>query len=58
MAQIQMRDIRGSAASHLLDNGVDPETVRKTLGHTTLRMLPSYDKRPETVVMEATKILT
>jgi len=57
MPFIQMRDIRGSAASHLLDQGIDPETVRKTLGHTTLRMLPLYDKRPESRMMEATQIL-
>lgn len=54
LAKAQMRDLRGSAASFLLDNGVDPETVRKGLGHATLRMLPVYDKRPEDRVVMAT----
>lgn len=54
---LQLRDIRSGAASHLLDEGIDPETVRKTLGHTTLRMLPTYDKRPDSKQAEATSIL-
>lgn len=57
IAKAQARDIRGGAASHLLQEGFDPETVRKTLGHTTLRMLPNYDKRPEENVIRATSVL-
>lgn len=45
---VQLRDFRPSAATLLLDNGIDPETVRESLGHTTLRMLPVY--APRTVV--------
>lgn len=57
MPLVQLRDLRGSAASFLLDNGIDPETVRKGLGHTTLRMLPIYDKRPEERVIKAAEKL-
>lgn len=57
MPEAQLRDLRGSAASYLLDHGVDPQTVSKTLGHTSLRMLPTYDKRPEENMAKATEIL-
>ena len=42
---IQLRDIRRTAATYLLDNGVDPRTVAEGLGHTSLDMLPTYTPR-------------
>lgn len=42
---IQMRDFRPSAATLLMDNNVDPQTVQDSLGHTSLRMLPAYTPR-------------
>ncbi len=42
---VQLRDIRRTAATYLLDNGTDPHTVREGLGHTTLDMLPTYTPR-------------
>jgi integrase len=42
---IQMRDIRRTAASFLLDNGEDPLTVAQGLGHAGLDMLPTYTPR-------------
>lgn len=45
---IQMRDFRRTAATFLLDNGVDPQTVAEGLGHTSLKMLPTYT--PRTIV--------
>ena len=42
---VTLQDLRRAAATHLLDNGVDPQTVAEGLGHTTLRMLPSYTPR-------------
>lgn len=48
LKHVQLRDFRPSSATLLLDNGIDPETVRESLGHTTLRMLPTYT--PRTIV--------
>lgn len=42
---VTLQDLRRAAATHLLDHGVDPQTVAEGLGHTTLRMLPSYTPR-------------
>lgn len=42
---VTLQDLRRAAATHLLDNGVDPQTVAEGLGHTTLRMLPTYTPR-------------
>jgi len=42
---VQIRDFRPSSATLLLDNGIDPETVSESLGHTTPRMLPTYAPR-------------
>lgn len=63
--QVQLRDFRPSSATLLLDNGIDPETVKDLLGHTTLRMLPSYAPRTllhqrrahETLEKDETEIL-
>jgi integrase len=45
LAYVTLQDMRRAAATHLLDNGVDPQTVADSLGHTTLRNLPSYTPR-------------
>lgn len=42
---VQLRDLRPSSATLLLDNNIDVETVADSLGHTTLRMLPRYARR-------------
>lgn len=53
MPWVQLRDLRRSAATFLLDNGTDAQTVAEGLGHTTLRMLPSYTPRSEKHLKEA-----
>ena len=45
LAYVTLQDMRRAAATHLLDNGVDPQTVADSLGHTTLRNLPTYTPR-------------
>lgn len=45
LTHIQLRDIRRTAATFLLDNGVDPLTVAQGLGHADLTMLPTYTPR-------------
>lgn len=45
LAHVQLRDFRPSSTSLLLDNNVDPETIRQIRGWTTLRMLPVYARR-------------
>lgn len=42
---IQLRDLRRTAASFLLDSGEDPLTVAQGLGHVDLKMLPTYTPR-------------
>lgn len=42
---IQLRDLRRTAATFLLDNGEDPLTVAQGLGHADLSMLPTYTPR-------------
>ena len=42
---VQMRDLRRTAASLLIDKGFDLLTVSESLGHTTTRMLGSYAAR-------------
>lgn len=42
---VTLQDLRRAAATHLLDSGVDPQTVAEGLGHTTLRNLPAYTPR-------------
>lgn len=57
MPWVQMRDLRRSAATYLLDNGIDPRTVADGLGHTTLRMLPTYTPRTDRHLVEASEKL-
>jgi integrase len=54
---IQLRDLRPSSATLLLDNHVDAETVAESLGHTTLRMLPTYTPRSLAHQIAAQKVL-
>lgn len=42
---IQLRDLRRTAATFLLDSGEDPLTVAQGLGHADLSMLPTYTPR-------------
>ena len=42
---VTLQDLRRAAATHLLDSGIDPQTVAEGLGHTTLRHLPVYTPR-------------
>lgn len=58
MPWLQLRDLRRSAASHLLDVGIDPQTVADGLGHTTLRMLPNYTPRTDKHLLEASEKLS
>ncbi len=54
---VQLRDLRASANSYLLDQNTDMETLRKKAGWTTQRMVSWYDKRPDDRVVEATNKL-
>lgn len=45
LTHIQIRDLRRTAATHMLDNGTDAQTVAEFLGHTSLRLLPTYTPR-------------
>jgi integrase len=58
LAYVTLQDMRRAAATHLLDNGVDPQTVADSLGHTTLRNLPSYTPRTLRHYREASEKLT
>jgi site-specific recombinase XerD len=40
-------DMRRTCATHLLDNGIDPLTVAKILGHASVNTTMRYDRRPE-----------
>lgn len=51
------RDFRRTAATALLDNGVDPYTVAEGLGHTSLEMLPTYTPRTLTHQQKSLEIL-
>jgi integrase len=53
-----LQDLRRSAATYLLDNGVDAQTVAEGLGHTTQRMLPTYTPRTLRHHREASELLT
>lgn len=55
---VTLQDLRRAAATHLLDSGVDPQTVAEGLGHTTLRMLPSYTPRTLKHHREASELLS
>lgn len=57
LKHVQLRDFRPSSATLLLDNGIDPETVRDSLGHTTLRLLPSYAPRKLVHLAKAQAVL-
>lgn len=57
MPWLQIRDLRGSAASHLLNEGVNPKTVADSLGHTSLRLIGNYDKTAEERLKRAKEIL-
>lgn len=52
--KVQLRDMRPSAHSRLLDEGVDLETLRQKAGWATYDMIKWYDKRPDKRVKEAT----
>ncbi len=45
LPHVNLRDFRPSAATLSLDNGVDVETLRLALGHSTSRQLPTYARR-------------
>jgi integrase len=57
MPHVQLRDLRRSAATFLIDSGVDLETVREGLGHTSLRCLPTYTPRTQKHLADATEKL-
>lgn len=45
LKHIQMRDLRRTAATFLLDSGIDTRTVSEGLGHADEKMLPVYTPR-------------
>lgn len=57
LLKVQLRDMKPSANSHLLDSGVDVETAQKKGNWKDRRMVTYYDKRPDTRVREAAEIL-
>jgi site-specific recombinase XerD len=47
---VTIRSARAAVASKLLDDGVDPWSVAKILGHQTLSMVMHYDKRKTNIL--------
>lgn len=45
MPRAKFYNLRHATTAFLLDNGVDPETIRGIMGWSTTRMLPTYAKR-------------
>jgi len=56
MRHVKLCDFRPSKATILMDNGVDVETIRETMGWSTLRMLPVYARRTIAHIRRAQEI--
>lgn len=57
LVHVQLRDMKPSAATLELDNGVDSQTVAEGMGHRDQRMLPVYARRNLTHQRKAQELL-
>lgn len=57
MAHVQLRDMKPSAATLELDNGIDSQTVAEGMGHKDQRHLPVYARRNLTHQRRAQELL-